>query len=366
MMVDLHCDTVMAIRRGYDLAAHHDSYHVDIPRLREGNVGVQVFACTANMTELKQSPLDYVMRSIDLLSEAIVKNGDTIEICLNSSDVQHAGANNKIAAIIAIEGGLALENKPKNVEYFRKQGVRLITIAHESPTGWCANWKEHNTSFKGLSELGREFIEEMNHQGIIIDLSHSSDETVEAVLRISKAPVIASHSNARALCNHSRNLTDEQIKAIAKTGGVIGVTFVNNFLSEKYNNAYNQFWNTVPPEMLKALLQLYSSELDDRYYQEALKRDFDFIIKGEQNLQIYHASVSDVIDQIDYIVKLAGIEYVAIGSDFDGMSSTPVGLENCSCMPAITEELLNRSFVKTGIEMIIRDNFLRVFRNICG
>ncbi len=366
LVADLHCDTVIPIRRGYDIAKRHDSHHIDLPRLKEGGIDIQVFAACSNLVELEITSKDHVIEALDLLRMEIAKFPDLIEICLTTADILKTRADNKICAILAIEGGLALDSNPANVEYFYNEGVRLITIAHEAPASWCANWKEQDTGVPGLTDIGRQIIAEMNRLGIIIDLSHSSDNTVDEVLKITSGPVIASHSCARSLCNHRRNLTDGQIKAIAASGGLIGVTFVNNFISEKYNNAYNEFWNTVSHDQLKDLMALYSSAVPDDEYQQALQKDFGFIIEGERKFQHLRVAVKDIVDHIDHMVSLVGPDYIGIGSDFDGMSSTPIGLEDCSKIPNITKELVARSYNETDIKKILGGNFLRVFAGVCG
>jgi len=366
LVADLHCDTVIPMRRGYDIAQRHDCHHIDLPRLQEGGIDIQVFAACCNLVELETSSRDHVIESLDLLRSELGKYPDQIEICLTTADILKARAANKIAGILAIEGGLALDSDSADVEYFYNKGVRLITISHETPTGWCANWKEQDTGVLGLTDLGREIIAEMNRLGMIIDLSHSSDNTVAEVLKIADRPVIASHSGARSLCGHRRNLTDEQIKAIAASGGMIGVTFVNNFISEKYNNAYNEFWNTISAEQLKSLMRLYSSPLPDDEYQQALQKDFGFIIDGERKLENLRVAVKDVVDHIDHMVSLVGPDYVGIGSDFDGMSSTPIGLEDCSKLANITKELAARNYSEIDIKKILGGNILRVFAGVCG
>jgi membrane dipeptidase len=203
-IADLHCDTVVAMRRGYDIGTRHDSYHLDIPRMREGGVRIQVFAASSNLIEQEISSFDHVNSQLDLLQEQFACYPNQISICTNADEIKRAVDSGKIAAILAVEGGLALGSDISRVQHFYNRGVRIITISHEAPTGWCVNHKESNPGFHGLTDTGRDFIREMNRLGIIIDLSHSADSTVEETLKLSTAPVIASHSNARALCNHSR------------------------------------------------------------------------------------------------------------------------------------------------------------------
>lgn len=365
-IADLHCDTVIPMRRGYDIFRRNNDHHIDIPRLQEGGVNIQVFASSCNLIEQGESSRDRVIRQVELLHLEFGKHPELIEICLTSSDIERVTADGKIAAILSIEGGLALGMDVSKIKYFYDKGVRIITIAHEAPNGWCANHKEADPGFYGLSDLGRDMISEMNRLGIIIDLSHSSDATVEEVMKISSAPVIASHSNSRALCNHARNLTNQQIKAIARTGGMIGVTFVNNFISETYDKAYEAFWSGVSSDHLKQLSKLYSAKITDSEFQERLEKDFADIIEGEKSFQHLRSSIGDVIDQIDYIANLVGPEFVGIGSDFNGTSSTPMGLEDCSKVADILNELTRRSYNKADIDKILGGNFLRVFSIVCG
>lgn len=366
LIADLHCDTVMAMGRGYDIFERHETNHVDIPRLKEGGVNIQVFASACKLADKDGGSGESVSKSIELLKSEFAKHPDLIEICLNKTDIQRIVVEAKIAAILAIEGGLALGDDPANIERFYEVGVRLITIAHEAPTGWCTNWKDSGKGLGGLTHLGREMIREMNRLGIIIDLSHGSDETVADVLDMTDAPLIASHSCARAICDHKRNLTNQQIKAIAANQGLIGVTFVSNFLSEEYRMAYDRFWNLLPRERLGRLLELCDSRVADDQYQKTLRAEFPDIIEGERRLAEIRPSANDVVDHIDHIADLVGCEHIAIGSDFDGMTNPPVGLEDCSKLGNLTAELGKRGFQNDDIKKILGENFLRIFGVICG
>jgi membrane dipeptidase len=260
LVADLHCDTLIQMKRGYDFSKRHNDYHVDIPRLIEGGVDLQVFASFLGSAKKEENPFDTVSAWIDFLKAEISKHPDTIALCLTSTDAQKIKEGNRISALLSIEGGLALEKDPANVERFHQKGIRLITIAHGKPNGWCTSWEEKDVAFHGLTDIGREIISEMNRLGIIIDLSHSSDATFEEVLKVSKHPVIASHSCARSLCDHLRNLTDDQIKDLAKRGGMVGVTFVSQFLSSEFRKAYSENWEKLPKDKARALPELFLSE----------------------------------------------------------------------------------------------------------
>jgi membrane dipeptidase len=366
LVADLHCDTLIQIKRGYDFSQRHKEYHVDIPRLMEGGVDLQVFACCPMPLKKGEHYLGHVNVSIDLLKSEISKHSDKIEVCLTSAEAEKIKAKNRIAALLAIEGGVALDEDPKNLERFYKKGIRLITITHDQPTGWCAGWKEKDLPFGGLSDLGKEMISEMNRLGIIIDLSHSSDATVEEVLKASSQPVIASHSNARSLCDHLRNLTDDQIKSLAKKGGMMGITFVSQFLSAEFGKASTEYWKKVPKDKAKALPELFLSEISEEEKQKRMQKFKPLLDEVGKKLKALRPSVKTVVDHIDYMVKLVGPDYVGIGSDFDGMSMPPLELEDCSEMPNITRELVARSYNETDIEKILGGNFMRVFKSVCG
>jgi membrane dipeptidase len=366
LVADLHCDTLIQMKRGYDFSERHNDYHLDIPRLIEGGVDLQVFASFLGSAKKEQSPFESVSASIELLKSEISKHSDRIAVCLTSGDAQKIKQSNRIAALLSIEGGLALDKDPANVERFYKKGIRLITIAHSKPNGWCTSSEEKDASFHGLTDLGQEMITEMNRLGIIIDLSHSSDATVEEVLKVSKHPVIASHSNARSLCDHLRNLTDDQIKSLAKKGGMVGVTFVSQFLSAEFGKASTEYWKKVPKDKAKALPELFLSEIREEEKQKRMQKFKPLLDETGEKLKALRPSVKTVVDHIDYMIKLVGPDYVGIGSDFDGMSMPPLGLEDCSEMPNITRELVARSYSEADIKKILGGNFMRVFKSVCG
>jgi len=365
LVADLHCDTLIQMKRGYDFSEPHSEYHVDIPRLVEGGVDLQVFACCPRPLKKGEHYYEPVNRSIDFLKNEISKHSDKIEICLTSKDAERIKASNRIAALLSIEGGVALDKDPKNLERFYSKGIRLITITHNYPTGWCGNWQEKNLPFGGLSDLGQEIISEMNHLGIIIDLSHCSDTTFEEVVKVSTQPVIASHSNARSLCNHNRNVTDEQIKALAEKGGMVGVTFVSPFLSLEFNKAFSKYWKKVPKDKGKKMRELFSSEIPEEEKQMQMQEFRSILDDMESRLAGERPSVKKVVDHIEHMVNLVGTDYVGIGSDYDGMLMPPSGLVDCSGMPNLTKELVSRGYNETDIKKILGGNFMRVFKSVC-
>jgi membrane dipeptidase len=243
-------------------------------------------------------------------------------------------------------------------------GVRLITLTHDSQLDWCINWKDDNPDFHGLNDLGREMIDEMNRLGIIIDLSHSAASTVEEVLKASNQPVIASHSCAASICPHKRNLTDDQIRAIAEKGGMIGVAFVSFFLDKEFSTKLDEFSKKYADEM-KALMRLFSSEMDEESKRKSESEYSHVIEEFERTFQPIRPGIGVVADHIDHIVNLVGADHVGIGSDFDGMEMPPVGLDDCAGMPNLTRELVNHSYSEDDIRKILGGNFMRVFKQVC-
>ena len=365
-VADLHCDTIIPMKRGYDLCQRHDTYHIDIPRLMEGGVDLQVFSSFNNPVEKETNPFESVSKSIDFLKTEMSKYNDRMAVCLTSAEAEQAKATHRIGALLSIEGGSALDGDPANLQKFYDKGIRLITVVHEQPTGWCTNWREKNPTIHGLNDLGREMIHEMNRLGIIVDVSHSSDATFEEVLKTSTDPVIASHSCARSLCGHPRNLTDEQIVALAERGGLVGVAFVSFFLSEQFRIAYADYRNNLPPEQTKRLEELFVSELPEEEMQRQVKDLDPFINDMERIFSKLPTSVNTVVDHIDHMVRLVGPNHVGLGSDYDGTSMPPLGLEDCSRVPNITSELVDRGYSEADIKKILGGNFMRIFKEVCG
>ncbi len=352
LVVDLHCDTVHKMRSGYDISKRHGNYHIDIPRLQEGGVNVQVFASSISPHIPGERHKEVVEQSIDFLKAEAERCGDSIVTCRTVSEVEQAASGARLAVLLSIENGMALKNDPANVEYFWQKGVRLITIAHFASTDWCIAWNDSSPRFRGLNALGREMIAEMNRVGVIIDVSHSAPPTVRKVLAASKHPVVASHSCVWALCPHKRNLTDDQIRNLADNGGMVGITFVNSFLSERFYEADSAYWEDHPEEI----------EAPSRRRNHSAPLLFDY----ESTLAPVRPSVATVADHIDHVVGLVGADHVGLGSDYDGISWPPLGLEDCSRFPNITRELVKRGYGETSIRKILGGNFMRVFREVCG
>ncbi|MGB2782684.1 MAG: dipeptidase [Atribacterota bacterium] len=314
IVFDGHCDTILEImNHKKSLGSRTPTGHLDIPRMKEGGVNVQFFAVFIEDIYKPDRSLKRTLQLIDCFYREMEKNQDEISLVTNYNQINEANSAGKIAAILSVEGGEALEGDLGVLRILYKLGVRLLTLTWNQRNQIADGIGESRTG-SGLTEFGLKVIEEMNDLRMFIDVSHLSETGFWDVIKRSKAPIIASHSNCYALCPHPRNLKDEQIKALADKGGVIGITFVPNFLTQEKRKT----------------------------------------------------TVKDVVRHIDYLVEKVGIDFVGLGSDFDGTDVLPLGLESVDKIPNITEELLNRGYKEREIEKILGDNILRAFKKVVG
>lgn len=361
LVADLHNDTVLRmVEEGFDFSVRDTSGHADLPRLKEGGVDLQVFACWLDTDTPAERCKDTVDVHLDSLYAQIERNPEKIAICTTADEAENIITSGRIAAFLAIENGVALADNLDNLNHFYNRGVRYMTLTHVKSSDWCESSSDTTRlSFHGLSDFGKEVVKRMNELGMIVDISHASPAVVEEVLKISSDPVIASHSCVYALCDHDRNLTDEQIGAIASKGGVIGVNFYEGYLSQEFKDLEDAFEKEHKAE-IDSVEKLYKGT--DSWRKERRK----LYAPLSEQLDKLDIDISTVVDHIDYIVKLVGPDYVGLGSDFDGVHRLPEGLEDCSKLPNITRELVSRGYSKTNIRKILGGNFMRVFRQVCN
>lgn len=308
MVVDAHCDTLTVLseqnRRLGQLAGHG---HLDLPRLKVGGVKVQFFAAFIS-PEYKHAPLRRALKLIDSFLREMTENQNDVKHVKNLNDIDQACSSGKVAALLTVEGGECLEGRTGVLRLLYKLGVRALTLTwnNRNELGNGVNARETT----GLTTFGVAVVEELNRLGVLIDVSHLSQEGYRDVMKHSIQPVIASHSNCKAICNHPRNLSDEQIRTLAENGGVMGIAFVPAFLG-----------------------------------------------KGKPSLK-------EVLDHIDHAVAVGGTDCVGLGSDFDGTVDMALGMEDCSCWPAITAGLIGRGYCDRDVKKIIGGNFLRVMGQV--
>ncbi len=353
--IDAHIDTLQRVLiENADIGRRSATGHVDIPRLREGCMHAPFFALYVP-TYYKGA--EAVRRTLDL-RDAMQRVLDTypqeIELATTASDIERIVAAGKIAAFLSVEGGHQIDNDLAVLRIYYQLGVRAMTLTHFRSNDW-ADASTDSPRHNGLTDFGRQVIREMNRLGMIVDVSHVSDKTFYDTLAVSIKPVIASHSACRALSDIPRNMTDDMLRALAKNGGVVGINFGSGFLNQKSAEALKKSISS----MTAAEPDLAGKPLDD-YSREQHTKDAQDVSHEPR------ASIEDLVTNIDHAAKVAGIDHVGIGTDYDGVSSVPVGLEDVSRMPNLTAALLRRGYTEPDIKKILGGNFLRVIREVTG
>lgn len=360
LVADLHSDTALRmVEEGFDFSKRDTTGHTDLPRLKEGGVDLQVFACWLDTDTPPEKCRPTVDELLDSLDSQIGRNPDRIAVCRTASEAEDILESGRIAAFLAIENGVAIANDLGNLQHFYDRGVRYMTLTHTASNDWCISSADSTPAFDGLTDFGREVVRKMNELGMIVDVSHAHPSAVAEVLKITSDPVIASHSCVFELCPHDRNLADDQIRAIARNGGVIGINFFTGYLSKEFNDLDRAFDLEHKAE-IDSFKTLYPDYKERRRAMRPLYAEFN------RKVDSLGIDYSIILDHIDYIVNLVGPDHVALGSDFDGVHLIPKGIENCSMMPNITKGLVERGYSEQDIRKILGGNFMRVFRQVCG
>jgi membrane dipeptidase len=310
LVADLHNDVMEVAISGYDMGVRHTTHHSDLPRWRDGGMDLQIISVWVDPDITP--PYNQANKIIDSLEAQLARNASVFAKATSADEATAIIAVGKMAGVIGVEGGHAIEDDIGKLKALYTRGARYLTLTWNNSTSWAVSAQDARSSTTGLSDFGKEVIRTMDTLGMMIDVSHVGIKTIQDVLTVTTHPIIASHSGARAIHNHYRNLTDAQIRAIAQSGGVIGVVFYPSFLN------------------------------------------------GTS-----HAAIADVVAHIDYIKNLVGVDYVALGSDFDGIETVPVGLEDVSHFPALTLALFNKGYTRSEVRKILGENFLRVFKTVC-
>jgi len=362
IVADLHCDSIHQIKRGYDFFTENKNYHIDLPRLKKGGVNLQIFALYLDPSTAASDRFSRVDSLLTVLKNSFIDR-EEIAFCQTYQDIKNAYHTNKIAALAAIENGMAIENSLEKLEYFSSQGIIYMTLTHTKSLDWCSSSSDKHSDKFGLTDFGIDVIKRMNALKMIVDVSHISVKAFHDVITHSSTPILASHSNAHALCGHDRNLNDVQLKSLADNGGLVGMNFCPVFLSEKLNQASEKFLKENAEESKNAMLP-FTSETDEEKYQKTLKEFDPYFSEWKKAVEPFAVSISTVCDHIDYIGNLIGVDHIALGSDFDGILDTPTDLEDVSKIPLITKELLRRNYTESDVEKILGKNFLRFFQTV--
>lgn len=357
IVVDTHGDIMSdQIRSGADIGKRQDSGNFDLVRAKEGGLDVQVFSIWCDPT----GGFAMANRQIDSLNALAARHPEMIQLVRTASELRSVVKSNRMAALIGVEGGHMIENNIGNLEALAKRGMTYMTLTWNNSTPWASSaydetFKRDSLKHVGLTDFGKQIVKRMNELGVIVDLSHVGEKTFYDAINTSTKPVMASHSSAYEFNAHQRNLKDDQIKAIAKTGGVVFVNFYSGFLDSTYSRKQQKYNADHKAELAELTKQSSRSkaqnEIDKKYIKE---------------INEMRAPLELLIAHIDHMVKLVGSEHVGLGADYDGAESYPKQLDDVSNYPLITEALVQKGYSKKDIRNILGENFVRLLKANIG
>ncbi|HEV2178283.1 MAG TPA: TonB family protein [Terriglobia bacterium] len=356
IIIDTHADTPqMMLDEGYDLADPASPFMISLPKARQGHLGAEFFSI---WVDVDWPPQDLIHRALDLIDAVntqVALHSADVEMARTADDIVRIHRAGKLAALMGIEGGHIIEDDPRALDIYYRLGARYMTLTH-TKDNQLGDSSTDKPKWNGLSPFGREIVERMNRLGMMVDISHVSDATFYAAVALSKAPVIASHSSCRALCNAPRDMTDDMIRALAKNGGVMDINFYPSFLDQAYRDAEAKVSKQEDVEVDAATKQWAS---DRKRQAEEIRK-----IWARYDAQFPDPSYTRIADHIDHAVKIGGVDHVGLGSDFDGIPDAPRGMEDCSKLPALVQELARRGYSEEDLEKILGGNLLRVMREV--
>jgi membrane dipeptidase len=356
LLIDGHNDLPWQFREKKDLSFSHidiarpqPKLHTDIPRLRQGGLGAQFWSAYVPAETMKDhTAVKVTLEQMDVIFRMVKAYPDTFEMAYSADDIVRIHKNGKIASLIGLEGGHSIDDSLGVLRMLYRLGARYMTLTHSQNLDWADSATDEPKNH-GLTTFGEQVVLEMNRLGMLVDISHVSAETMRHTLRVTRAPVIASHSSSFALAPHPRNVPDDVLQLVAKNGGVVMVNFFPGFiLPEAARMTKNMF------QVARDLRAKYPNEDD---FLQALRQ-------WQKEHPIPRGSVHNVVDHIEHIARIAGLDHVGIGSDFDGVPTVPQQLDDVSYYPYITQELLNRGYSKEDIYKVLGGNLLRVFRQV--
>ena len=361
IVIDMHADTTQRLMdESVDLSQRLPDGHLDAARAKDGGLDAQFFSIWVE-PELFGGGGPRAIKRADIQIEAVqalaAKHPETWELATNASDIRRIAASGRIAALMGMEGGYAIDEKLENVERYYRMGVRYMSPAWSVSTSWAGSSGDEIGKTRGLNEFGKQVIREMNRLGMMVDVSHLSDRAFWDIVNISTKPVIATHSGCRALADVPRNLTDDMIVALAKTGGVVNVIFY----PEHIEPGYAQKKERVDSEIASLVARASDEEKGDAAHKKLAR---DRVRREEYLKRLPPVTVSRIVDHIDHVVKLVGIDHVGIGSDFDGVQVVPADLKSVADLPHLTKELLRRGYSENDIDKILGGNMLRVMEAV--
>ncbi len=363
LVIDTHADTPQRFLDGnFDIGSTDpkDDGHISLDKAKAGNLGAEFFSIWVEPQTNQGHYAQHTLDLIDSVYEQAARHPDRMMMAFSTDDIERARKQKKLAALMGIEGGHSIENDMHVLRDFYRLGVRYMTLSWSNTNEWADSSGDINNPkvehHDGLTGFGKQVVIEMNRLGMLVDISHVADKTFYDAIAVTKAPVIASHSSARALTNHPRNMTDDMLRAVAENGGVVQVNFYNAFIDEEYRKAAE-----AQSKDRDAAVKAYADQL------KAAGKPVTYLeldrIEREWAAKIPRPPLKSLIDHIDHIAKVAGVDHVGLGSDFDGVSgATPQGIDSAADLPKITQALLDRGYSADDIRKILGGNLMRVFR----
>ncbi|HJZ78006.1 MAG TPA: dipeptidase [Vicinamibacterales bacterium] len=358
IVIDSHDDTTqrMLFDKTFDISVRHKDGNIDVPRMREGGLDALFFSIWVPSDVTGPPAVKRAMDLIDCVREAARLHPNDLMLATTAADIRKAAAEHKIAALMGIEGGHMIDDDVRLLRLYAALGVRYMTLTHFKNNNW-ADSSTDKPAHNGLTAMGKEIVSEMNRLGVMVDISHVADKTFWDVIETTKAPVIASHSSVRAIANHPRNMTDDMMRALAKNGGVMMINYHAAFLSEEFRVASEKRSGTVDQAMAAMSKKCGGNEACTTMESERI--DHEAMAKGE----LPKVSWEKIVEHIDHAVKVAGADHVGLGSDFDG-ATMPLGMEDASKLPKITDALLKKGYSDADVEKILGGNILRVMEQV--
>ncbi len=353
IVLDTHVDTPQRLLfENFDLGRRDAQGHLDIPRMREGGLNAAFMSIWTPSQINGPKGVKRALDLIDAVREQVRRHPRDLALATTAEEVRRAHAEGKIAVLMGMEGGHMIDDDLGLLRLYAALGIRYLTLTHGSNTNW-ADSSTDEPKHNGLTPVGNSVVQELNRLGVLVDISHVSDKTFYDAVNTSRAPMIASHSSCRALCNHERNMTDGMIRALARKGGVIQINYNTGFLSQEYADARRK---------INDELRARDDATQKRYGEnQALAIRENERIRRELTAagKLPKVSWEKIVEHIDHVVKLVGADHVGLGSDFDG-ATMPEGMEDCSKLPRLTEALLRKGYSESDIRKILGGNVLRV------
>jgi membrane dipeptidase len=358
IVIDSHDDTTQRLlfEKGFDIGARHANGNIDIPRMREGGLDALFFSIWVPSDVTGPTAVKRSLDLIDSVREAVRTHPKDLTLATTAAEIRRAAGEHKIAALMGMEGGHMIDDDLGLLRSYAALGVRYLTLTHFKNNNW-ADSSTDKPAHNGLTPFGKEVVRELNRLGVMVDISHVADKTFYDALEVTKAPVIASHSSCRAIAKHARNMTDDMLRAVTKNGGVVMINYEVSFLSEEYRLASEKQNGDVVTMLAAMSKQCGGNEACSTL--ESARINTEAMKSGK----LPAVSWEKIVEHIDHAVKVAGVDHVGLGSDFDG-ATMPIGMEDATKLPKLTDALLKKGYTEADVEKVLGGNLLRVMEAV--